>query len=225
MSNTKTLGLSWPPILSGIATSLWSFSSKAYKKLGLLCCTFSSAVHINAKRSLYLSLIRSELVYCSQIWRPYLLKDITLLERVQRWATKFILNDYSSNYKSRLITLRLLPLMMVYELYDISFFIKCLKCPMASFNIIKLQLYQILRWQHRIKFIWTSILTPIKVCCYVPNYKYICCLSFSLFLSVKLETYYPGCYFCIYIADLRLLCCKAILIIIIIIIIITITYT
>ena len=128
-------------------------SSKAYKKLGLLHHSFSSAVHINAKRSLYLSLIRSQLVYCSQIWRPYLLTDIILLERVQRRATKFILNDYSSNYKSRLIALRLLPLMMVYELYDISFFIKCLKCPMASFNIIKLQLYQILRWQHRIKFI------------------------------------------------------------------------
>ena len=75
------------------------FSSTAYKKLGLLCRSFSSAVHINAKHSLYLSLIRSQLVYCSQIWRPYLLKDITLLERVQRRATKFILNDYSSNYK------------------------------------------------------------------------------------------------------------------------------
>ena len=111
-------------------------SSKAYKQLGLLCCSFSSAVHINAKRSLYSSLIRSQLVYCSQIWRPSLCKDITLLERVQRQAMKFILNDYSSNYKSHLIALRLLPLMMVYELYDISFFIKCLKQPTASFNIM-----------------------------------------------------------------------------------------
>ena len=33
-------------------------SSKAYKKLGLLRRSFSSAVHINAKRNLYLSLIR-----------------------------------------------------------------------------------------------------------------------------------------------------------------------
>ena len=72
-------------------------SSKAYKKLGLLRHSFSSAVHINAKRSLYLSLIRSQLVYCSQIWRPYLLTDIILLERVQRRAIKLILNDYSSN--------------------------------------------------------------------------------------------------------------------------------
>ena len=55
--------------------------------------------------------------------------------KVQRRATKFILNDYSSNYKSRLTALRLL-LMMVYELHDTSFFIKCLKHPTASFNIM-----------------------------------------------------------------------------------------
>ena len=39
-----------------------------------------------------------------------------LLERVQRRASKFILNDYSIDYKSRLIKLNLLPLMYIYEL-------------------------------------------------------------------------------------------------------------
>ena len=40
----------------------------------------------------------------------------------------------TTNY---VIALRLLPLMMVYyELYDISFYIKCLKHPTASFNIM-----------------------------------------------------------------------------------------
>ena len=39
------------------------------------------------------------------------MKDITVLEGVQSKATKFILNDYSSDYKSRLQSLRLLPLM------------------------------------------------------------------------------------------------------------------
>ena len=37
----------------------------------------------------------------------YLLKDIALLERVQRRATKFILSDYTSDYKTRLIQLGL----------------------------------------------------------------------------------------------------------------------
>ena len=70
-------------------------------------------------------------LYCSQIWRPYLRKDIKL---VQRRATKFILNDYSLDYKSRLLKLNLLPLTMLY-IYDICFFVKSLKQPSTSFNI------------------------------------------------------------------------------------------
>ena len=39
------------------------------------------------------------------------IKDIITLERIQRHPTKFILNDYCSDYKNRLIKLKLLPLM------------------------------------------------------------------------------------------------------------------
>ena len=53
----------------------------------------------------------------------------------RRRATKFILNDYQSSYRSRLLTLYLLPLMYLFELYDISFVIKSLKNPTSSFNI------------------------------------------------------------------------------------------
>ena len=60
-------------------------------------------------------------MYCSQLWRPNLIKDIFSLERVQRRATKYILSDYSTDYKSRLINLKLLPLMYIYELNDIIF--------------------------------------------------------------------------------------------------------
>ena len=48
---------------------------------------------------------------------------------VQRRATKYILNDFTSDYKDRLISLELLPLMMFYELLDIMFFVKSLKAP------------------------------------------------------------------------------------------------
>ena len=37
------------------------------------------------------------------------------------------LNDFKSNYKCRLQSLKILPLMMQLELYDILFFIRCLK--------------------------------------------------------------------------------------------------
>ena len=86
-------------------------SSRAYRCLGLIRRSFSSYVPIKVKKLLYLSLVRSQLTYCSQVWRPRLIKDFTSLERIQRRATKFILNDFSSNYRDRLITLNLLPLL------------------------------------------------------------------------------------------------------------------
>ena len=54
------------------------------------------------------------------------------MERSQRRATKFILNNFSSDYRDRLITLNLLPLLYLYELLDLRSFIKCLKFPDPS---------------------------------------------------------------------------------------------
>ena len=82
---------------------------------------------------LYISLVRS--TYCSQLWRPQYIQDIVLLENIQHRATKYILNDFASSYRLWLIHLSLLPLMYVYELNDIMFFIKSLKRPTYSFKI------------------------------------------------------------------------------------------
>ena len=109
--------------------------SKAYKTLGLVRRTFSSSIPPLTKVKLYVSLIRSQLMYCFPIWRPYLVKDISNLEHLQRRATKYILNDYISDYKTRLLKLELLPLMYTFELSDIMFFIKSIKNPTSSFNI------------------------------------------------------------------------------------------
>ena len=104
--------------------------------LGLLRRTFSRYNSHHSKKLLYIHLVRSQLIYCSQIWRPYLLKDIIVLENVQRRGTKFILNDFTADYKTRLLSLNLLPLAMLYELNDILFFIKSLKKPTAAFHIL-----------------------------------------------------------------------------------------
>ena len=90
---------------------------------------------VASKKLLYISLVRTQLTYCSQLWRPYLIKDIIQLERVQCHSTKFILNDYQSSYRPRLLTVHLLPLMYSFELYNIIFVIKSLNNPIPSFDI------------------------------------------------------------------------------------------
>lgn len=132
--------MSWPRCSFDSDNLSWSdhirtVVAKAYKVLGLLRRSFKSTSTF-IRRKLYISLVRPQLTYCSQIWRPHLLKDIRLLEAVQRRATKWILDDYVLDYKSRLLSLHLLPLMMTLELYDISFFIKSLSSPSEAFNIL-----------------------------------------------------------------------------------------
>ena len=65
-----------------------------------------------------------------------MLKDIESIEKVQRRATKFILSDYTSDYRTRLTQLGMLPLMYIYEISDIFFFIKSHKAPTDKFNIL-----------------------------------------------------------------------------------------
>ena len=80
------------------------------------------------RKNLYLTLVRSKLCFCSQLWRPHLIKDISLLERVQRRATKFIVNfDRTLDYKERPRACGILPLMMQFELYDLLFLFKSIK--------------------------------------------------------------------------------------------------
>ena len=103
--------------------------------LGLIYHTFAPTHSSSTLVRLYVSLVRSQLLYCTQVWRPHLMKDILNLERIQCYATKYILSDYTSCYKDHYINLRLLPLMYIFELQDILFAIKSIKSPINQFNI------------------------------------------------------------------------------------------
>ena len=107
----------------------------AYGHLILLRRTFSVDSPVKVKRLLYLSLVWSHLTYSSQIWRPMYIKDIVILERIQKHATKYILNDRLSSYRSRLLALNFLPLTYYLELMDILFLVKCLQFPDPSLDV------------------------------------------------------------------------------------------
>ena len=56
---------------------------------------------------LYKSLVRPILDYSVQAWRPYLQKDIDVLERVQRRATRMVEGCEGMYYRRRLLELQL----------------------------------------------------------------------------------------------------------------------
>ena len=82
---------------------------------------------MRTRRALYLSLVRSVFGYSRQVWTPQTVTLIHRVERVQRMATKYILNlPYlcSETYRERLVSLGLLPLSYWHEYLDLVFFFK-----------------------------------------------------------------------------------------------------
>ena len=101
--------------------------SKASQKLGLMRrnCYF---VNDKARaRSLYISLVRSLFESCSIIWRPTNQTLTAKLERIQKQAIKWILNEENISYSSCEVYVRkckdinLLPLSARFDLNDLLF--------------------------------------------------------------------------------------------------------
>ena len=90
---------------------------------------------ISVRRMLYLTLVRSHLAHASEVWAPQSVDLTKHTERVQRRASKYILDlpfFCDINYNHRLSTLNLLPLCYWHEYLDILFLFK------SQHNIINL---------------------------------------------------------------------------------------
>ena len=113
---TVSSNLSW-------SKNIKSISAQANSLLGMIRRSISFVAPSPVKFQLYVSHVRGILEYCS----PTNVKDILLLERVQRHATKYILNTYyDMSYAERCIKLFILPLCFRREIIDLVLFYKYL---------------------------------------------------------------------------------------------------
>jgi len=93
----------------GIIVAQTKFSSQcvaaaksANKTLGMISRTFVKDKEFMLRQ--YQTLVRPKLEYCVQAWGPYLRKDIDLLEKVQKRATRLIISNKGLTYGERLRT-------------------------------------------------------------------------------------------------------------------------
>ena len=67
-------------------------SLKANKMLGFVKSTAYAICNQSARKALYLTMVRGQLAYGSQVWARQTISNIQTVERIQRRATKFILS-------------------------------------------------------------------------------------------------------------------------------------
>ena len=98
-----------------------SISAKANSLLGMIRCSISFDAPSPVKFQFCVSHVRGIFEYCSPLWSPANAKNILLLEKVQRHATKYILNNYSDmSYAERCIQLSI-----YHFVFAESFLISC----------------------------------------------------------------------------------------------------
>ena len=84
--------------------------ARAKRVIGLIYRKFYRLCNTSTLTKLYLTLVRPILEYCCHVWDPFLLKDIELLESVQKFAIKVCTKHWREpyNYLRNLLKLPLL---------------------------------------------------------------------------------------------------------------------
>ena len=78
-----------------------AISSKARQRAGMINRCFQNLTSTKVS-TLYKAIIRPVLEYASPVWNPWLAKDITKLEKVQKRCIKFVNNDFKPLKSRRL---------------------------------------------------------------------------------------------------------------------------
>ena len=84
------------------STHINEVTNKARKIIGLIYRQFYSLSSTPSLLQLYTSLVRPHLEYATQVWNPFLIKDIHKLESVQKFALKMCCKHWDSSYLENL---------------------------------------------------------------------------------------------------------------------------
>ncbi|KAK2564322.1 hypothetical protein P5673_012582 [Acropora cervicornis] len=103
-----------------------TITSKANRILGLIKRTCRGWKDTETLKTLYCTLVRSQVEYGPVVWSPYTSRNIDKLERIQWRGTKFILGQNDISYEDRLKCLNMLSLENRRYLFDVVFLYKVL---------------------------------------------------------------------------------------------------
>ena len=82
-------------------------STKVRKLTGLLYRRFYQYSSTSTLTKLYVTYVRPHFEYAAAVWDPYLIKDINLLEKTQRFALKVCAKNWSLSHDDLLSHLQL----------------------------------------------------------------------------------------------------------------------
>ena len=102
--------------------------NKANQMLGLLKRTCHFVNNSKMKRTLYLTLVRSQFEHCPIIWKPSASTTIERLESIQKRSLKWIFDDDTVSYSNTYLyhthckQLNILPIRYRFDFHDLKFF-------------------------------------------------------------------------------------------------------
>lgn len=121
----KDLGVTVDPKLS-FKDHLKNITCVTNKVCGVIKRSIGFNAPMSVKLQLYISLCRSKLENCTQLWSPQSKCDVLYVESVQRKMSKYITNYIDLSYTERCFVLKILPLSFRREIADLVFLYKCI---------------------------------------------------------------------------------------------------